>query len=344
MGCTDLSINSEAAVRLCVSRIKEIESNKLPESVSSEYIKQLNSYIFQNMKDIGIDYPAGKFREPSNTEDLNLSYRPLSTGDGFYCMRSFLDKGAVEKFNETLKDLSVENLKKLTTKEFIKSISDLYARLDYTHPFVDGNSRTFRTFTKQVANSAGFLLDWDKTASSDRYRDALYCARGICANNLALSDPLQANFKEYIQNMNEDISFIFGGYDINQLLTSLDMVIPNRAVALKEKIDDLSQPMKIGDLINTICDLKKNYPEIEKSADSINNYILTLSKKKSTAETLALTSEILMPSFYKFLKDGYQDGNAYLLNKYIDSTINEKAGHVESKNIEKQNNKSDLER
>ena len=56
MDCTDLSINSEAAVRLCVSRIKEIESNKLPESVSSEYIKQLNSYIFQNMKDIGIDY------------------------------------------------------------------------------------------------------------------------------------------------------------------------------------------------------------------------------------------------------------------------------------------------
>ena len=110
---------------------------------------------------------------------------------------------------------SVENLKKLTTNEFIKSISDLYARLDYTHPFVDGNSRTFRTFTKQVANSAGFLLDWDKTASSDRYRDALYCARGICANNLALSDPLQANFKEYIQNMNEDISFISGGYDIN---------------------------------------------------------------------------------------------------------------------------------
>lgn len=111
MDCTDLSINSEAAVRLCVSRIKEIESNKLPESVSSEYIKKLNAYIFQDMKELGIDYPAGKFREPSKSDDLNLSYRPLSTGDGFYCMRFFLDKGAVEKFNETLKALSVENLK-----------------------------------------------------------------------------------------------------------------------------------------------------------------------------------------------------------------------------------------
>ena len=340
----ELSINANKAVVSCNARISEIDQLTLPESVSSEYIKKLNAYIFQDMKELGIDYPAGKFREPSKSDDLNLSYRPLSTGDGFYCMRSFLDKGAVEKFNETLKDLSVENLKKLTTKEFIKSISDLYARLDYTHPFVDGNSRTFRTFTKQVANSAGFLLDWDKTASSDRYRDALYCARGICANNLALSDPLQANFKEYIQNMNEDISFISGGYDINQLLTSLDMVTPNRAVALKEKIEDLSQPMQTNDLINSISDLKKIYPEIEKSADSINNYILTLSKKKSSAEILALTSEILIPSFYKFLKDGYQDGNAHLLNKYIDSTINEKAGHVESKNIEKQNNKSDLER
>lgn len=77
----------------------------------------------------------------------------------------------------------------------------IFCACDYLGGFVDGNSRTFRTFTKQVANSAGFLLDWDKTASSDRYRDALYCARGICANNLALSDPLQANFKVYIQNL-----------------------------------------------------------------------------------------------------------------------------------------------
>lgn len=68
----------------------------MPGSVSSEYIKKLNAYIFQDMKELGIDYPAGKFREPSNAETLNLSYRPLSTGDGFYCMRSFLDKGATE--------------------------------------------------------------------------------------------------------------------------------------------------------------------------------------------------------------------------------------------------------
>lgn len=102
--------------------------------------------------------------------------------------------------------------------------------------------------------------------------------------------------------------------------------------------------MQTSDLINSISDLKKSYPEIEKSADSIKNYILTLSKKKSSAETLALASEILMPSFYNFLKDGYQDGNAHLLNKYIDSTINVKSGPVESRNIEKQNYKSDLER
>ena len=150
--------------------------------------------------------------------------------------------------------------------------------------------------------------------------------------------------KAHIQNMNEDISFISGGYDINPLLTSLDMVTPNRAVALKEKIEDLSQPMQTSDLINSISDLKKSYPEIEKSADSINNYILLFLRKKSSAETLALASEILMPSFYNFLKDGYQDGNAHLLNKYIDSTINEKSGPVESRNIEKQNYKSDLER
>ena len=109
--------------------------------------------------------------------ELFLNNPIITLGSFYLCLRSKIP----HYFALILKALSVENLKKLTTKEFIKSISDLYARLDYTHPFVDGNSRTFRTFTKQVANSAGFLLDWDKTASSDRYRDALYCARGICA-------------------------------------------------------------------------------------------------------------------------------------------------------------------
>lgn len=115
-------INSESAVRASLNRITEIEQNILPESVSSEYIKQLNGYIFQDMPKLGIDYPAGKFRETSKSDSLNLSYRPLSTGDGFYCMRSYLDSGAIAKFDEALNGICVDNLKKLNTREFIKTI------------------------------------------------------------------------------------------------------------------------------------------------------------------------------------------------------------------------------
>ena len=75
----ELSINANKAVVSCNARISEIDQLSLPESVSSEYIKKLNAYIFQDMKELVIDYPEGKFREPSNKETLNLSYRPLST-------------------------------------------------------------------------------------------------------------------------------------------------------------------------------------------------------------------------------------------------------------------------
>ncbi|MDQ1829252.1 Fic family protein [Massilia scottii] len=64
-------------------------------------------------------------------------------------------------------------------------IGRLYSELDYIHPFSDGNSRTLRTFTKQLANQAGYGLDWSRFDRSDGGRDFLYIARDRSVNELA---------------------------------------------------------------------------------------------------------------------------------------------------------------
>lgn len=60
-----------------------------------------------------------------------------------------------------------------------KKISWLYSSLDHLHPFEDGNSRTLREFTRQVADRVGYNLDWSKTNKEIHSREELYKARDL---------------------------------------------------------------------------------------------------------------------------------------------------------------------
>ena len=55
----------------------------------------------------------------------------------------------------------------------------LYSELDAIHPFRDGNSRTLRAFTADLARAAGHRLDWARTAQTVEDRQRLYDARDL---------------------------------------------------------------------------------------------------------------------------------------------------------------------
>lgn len=52
-----------------------------------------------------------------------------------------------------------------------------YSEFDAIHAFRDGNSRTLRVFTSDLAQSVGFRLDWAETAQTEEQRKRLYHAR-----------------------------------------------------------------------------------------------------------------------------------------------------------------------
>ncbi|RYF09248.1 MAG: hypothetical protein EOO77_24280 [Oxalobacteraceae bacterium] len=70
-------------------------------------------------------------------------------------------------------------LRGLSTPDFVSTISKLYGDLDHLHPFSEGNSRTLRSFTRQLAEQTGHELDWNLTNANAVTRDALYKARDI---------------------------------------------------------------------------------------------------------------------------------------------------------------------
>src|SRR3546814_3305273 len=64
-----------------------------------------------------------------------------------------MDEAAQSRLDAALQSANPSGLSRLKTAEFIKAIGKLYTELDYIHPFGDGNSRTLREFTRELALS-----------------------------------------------------------------------------------------------------------------------------------------------------------------------------------------------
>lgn len=85
--------------------------------------------------------------------------------------------------------------------EMSEAVAQTYARLDYLHPFREGNSRTLRTFTEQLARENGYQLDWGTTNANAKTRDELYLARDLAViqirnPGLTLKDAVEATTRE----------------------------------------------------------------------------------------------------------------------------------------------------
>jgi cell filamentation protein len=63
-----------------------------------------------------------------------------------------------------------------------------YSELDAIHGFRDGNSRTLRAFTADLAEGAGHRLDWTRVAQAAEDRQRLYHARDVAVMRGDLSD------------------------------------------------------------------------------------------------------------------------------------------------------------
>ncbi|MFZ0688570.1 MAG: Fic family protein [Acidobacteriaceae bacterium] len=77
----------------------------------------------------------------------------------------------------------------LDSDRFAARLAYFYSELDSTHPFREGNSRTLRQFTADLALTAGYELDWEPTGRTEGTRNALYFARDQ-ASQLRKYDPL----------------------------------------------------------------------------------------------------------------------------------------------------------
>ena len=302
-------INEKEVLSANYNNIRLLLKNSLSQPITQETVKELNRKIFAGIE--VKNYVPGTFRHPSLPTDFNISSRLLKSQNDrqIYSMRSLMDTKALQRFDNALSLLNPDNLKHLTTKEFTKQICSIYAVLDYTHPFQDGNSRTFRTFTQMAAKEAGFKLDWLKIASSQHLRDELYCARSIEVNRLAIADQDQASHKEFISNMLDDLS---DKRDLSGLFTQQKLIIPFRAIDFKQEIQNCfnlakNNPEAFKSAFTLSCqNLSKRHPEIDTALKQINTAIAATIKSKEDIKGYQVSAHIILPAFYKLIDQGYQ--------------------------------------
>jgi cell filamentation protein len=80
------------------------------------------------------------------------------------------------------------DLRGLDADKMAKRLAYYYGELDAIHAFRDGNSRTLRAFTKDLAEAAGHRLDWARAAQRAEDRERLYHARDLAVMRGDLSE------------------------------------------------------------------------------------------------------------------------------------------------------------
>ncbi len=146
----------DASAELLPDRLEDLADDPMPCTGDRAHLVAIHRVLFD-----GVFEWAGEFR----TTDIDKRGT------------DFVPAAEVEVALEQLfADLAAENLLRgLSREQFIGQLAQFYARLNYIHPFREGNGRTQRLFWGQVALHAGWTVDFvgmSKTANDEASRAA----------------------------------------------------------------------------------------------------------------------------------------------------------------------------
>lgn len=227
------------------SRARELAVKPVEGSFDAAHLREINRRLFQDLPALGYtDVTPGEYRPPVAGDGDWYKMRSLEGVEAYATVAySRMDDAAKREIDRTLDKADPDRLQHLNTAAFTREIADLYTRLDYLHPFPDGNSRTLRAFTEQLADESGFDLDWSRFAQSEGGRSTLYVARDLSVNRLALNE---ISSHETQQKVTLTLDMFEGNRDLGDLLD--DAIRPNRAIAFEQlvQVDALAAFPELG--------------------------------------------------------------------------------------------------
>jgi cell filamentation protein len=232
-------------------RIIELRLDPVRGDFDAAHLQEINRRIFQDLPGLGFtEVTPGEFRPHVRTGDDWIKGRTLETTSIVsFVAYSPMDKAARARLDKVLQSANPAKLSRLKTGEFTQAIAQIYAQADYIHPFRDGNSRSLREFTRELADASGYAIEWERFNQSPAGRDMLYIARDLGVNSLALPHVQDFGTKRDITLSMDQLE---GNRDLPDLLR--DAIRPSRAIAFERLPEDkaLAQHPDLAEAFGTM--------------------------------------------------------------------------------------------
>jgi cell filamentation protein len=162
-------------------RIAELGETPIRGQFDAAHLKAVHAYIFQDLP----HHQPGVTR--GNTEHW-VKHRELEGRSASHVVR-YVHKDVEQRIAEILREFGGAGaLRSLNLDQAASRIANLYGDLDHAHGFHEGNSRTLREFTRELAAEAGLRLDWTGTGVGTQERNELYIARDVAVLERAYPD------------------------------------------------------------------------------------------------------------------------------------------------------------
>ncbi|CAH0356034.1 Fic family protein [Aquabacterium sp. CECT 9606] len=136
-------------------RIAELRVNPIQGKFDLDHLKKVHEHIFQDLYEW-----AGKERT------VNFSKRDAEEPEwASHFAQARKIKDVSDSINDDLKAWNY--LKGMNQSDFTAAITAVYVKVNYMHPFPEGNGRSTQTFMSQLAREAGYELKYDKVDKDD---------------------------------------------------------------------------------------------------------------------------------------------------------------------------------
>lgn len=153
LGISDAAKLEQFEYTVTAQRVRELVGKPVAGKFDLAHLSEIHRRLFD-----GIYAWAGQPRT------MNMS---KSAGTGW--TSRFVNVDEMQALDKRMQaDLAANSyLKGLSRPEFAERITRLYADLNYMHPFPEGNGRSAQVLLSQLAQQAGYALDYTKVSAGE---------------------------------------------------------------------------------------------------------------------------------------------------------------------------------
>lgn len=174
-GITDPIKADEHERRSTLARRRELDTAPIEGSFDLAHLKAIHRALYQDVWDW-----AGETRTVNIAKGSSHFHEHTAIETAFVVINGFLKRSSL--LNPDVDD-----------ETFVAECADLLEKINYVHPFREGNGRTQRAYLDQIAAISGRTLSWRNVSRADNERAS------IKAFNLASGEPLRSVIREALE-------------------------------------------------------------------------------------------------------------------------------------------------